>query len=451
MKVVVVGDGKVGGTIARLLSAEGNDVIVIDKNTKALNQAQNTMDIIAVEGNGASLSVLQKAGVRSADLVIAATSADEVNLLCCLFAKKLGADNTIARVRNPEYFFQMGMIKDELGLSMAVNPEMAAAHEISRLLRFPSALKIEPFCRGRVELVELKLPQDSILDGVPLYQLPKLLKVKVLVCAVQRGKEVFIPSGDFVLQGGDKINITGSHVETARFFKAIGMFRDSVKSVMILGGGRVAYYLAKELIPLKIRVKIIEMDRERCEYLCEELPEAVIINGDGTDKELLLEEGLEMTDALVALTGMDEENIVVSLYAKAKQVSKVIAKINKISFDEILDSLDIDSFIAPKTIAANNIVRFVRAMQNSYGSNVETLHRLINEQVEALEFIVRANSPVVGIPLKDLKTKKGLLIATIIRGGKIIIPGGEDAMEADDHVVVVTMEHTFYDLKDILK
>ncbi|MGM9916363.1 Trk system potassium transporter TrkA [Anaerotignum sp.] len=452
MNVVIVGDGKVGGTIASQLSGEGHDIIVIDNNTRVLTNASNTMDIISVEGNGASMEVQERAGVPHSDLLIAATSADEVNMLACLVGKKLGAKHTIARVRNPEYFQQINKLKDDLGLSMAVNPELAAAEEISRLLRFPSALKIDTFARGRVELVEIKIPPHSVLDGMPLWAIYKEFQVKILICAVQREGEVYIPSGDFVLQAGDKINLTASHLEIAKFFRTIGIFRTGVKSVMIIGGGRVAYYLAKELLSLHVRVKIIEMDYRRCEDLCEVLPEAVIIHGDGTDKELLQEEGLEKTDALVCLTGMDEENIVVSLYAKAKKVSKVIAKINRINFDEILDALDIDGFISPKTIAASNIVRYVRAMQNSVGSsNVETLHKLINDRIEALEFKVREKSSVVGVPLKNLKTKDELLVATIIRGGRVIIPGGNDSIEVGDSVIIVTRNKHLMDLKDILK
>ena len=428
MKVVIVGDGKVGGTIARQLSGEGHDIIVIDNNTSVLNNASNTMDIMSVEGNGASMLVQKRAGVPEADLLIAATSADEVNMLACLLGKKLGVPHTIARVRNPIYYRQIG------------------------LLRFPSALKIEVFARGRVELVEVKIPPHSVLDGMPLWAIYKEFQVKVLICAVQRAGEVHIPNGNFVLQAGDKINLTASHSEIEKFFRTIGLFRTGVKSVMILGGGRMAYYLAKALILSHVRVKIIELDYKRCEYLCEALPEAVVIHGDGTDKETLQEEGLEKTDALVCLTGMDEENIVVALYAKAKKVSKVIAKINRISFDEILDALDIDGFISPKMIAANNIVRYVRAMQNSAGSsNVETLHKLVNEQIEALEFKVREKSSVVGVPLKDLKTKSEVLVATIIRNGRVIIPGGNDMIEVDDSVIIVTRNKHLTDLKDILK
>ena len=445
MHIVIVGDGKVGSTVAAQLSTEGHDIIIIDSNATALENAGNTMDIICVEGNGCSAALQKEAGVPEADLLIAATSADEVNMLCCLIGKKLGARHTIARVRNPEYFAQIN-----LGLSMAVNPESAAAQEISRLLRFPSALQIEPFARGRVELVGLKVPENSVLDGMPLWALYKEFQVKILICVVQREDEVIIPSGDFVLHSGDRIHITAEHIEIERFFRVLGLFRNRARSVMIIGGSRLAYYLAKELISIKVRVKIIERDKARCEYLCEMLPEAVIIHADGTDKEVLQEEGLEKTDALVTLTGMDEENIIVGLYAKAMKVAKVIVKINKLSFTEILDKMDIDSFISPKAIAANNIVRYVRAMQNSVGSsNVETLHHLINEQVEAVEFKVREKSGVVGVPLKNLKTKENILVATIIRDGKIIIPGGNDTIEIGDNVIIVTAGRHLNDLREI--
>ncbi len=451
MRVVVVGEGKVGSTIVKQLSTEGHDVVIIDNDPVILKNASNTMDVFCVEGNGASYAVQERAEVGRADLLIAATSADEVNMLCCLIGKKHGVKHTIARVRNPEYFFQMDVIKDELGLSMTVNPELQAADEIARLLKFPSALKIETFAKGRVELVEYKIAENSPLSGMPLFALYKEYQVKVLVCAVQRGEEVYIPAGDFVLKAGDKINLTASRDEIVRFFRAIGVFTNKIKRVLMIGGGRIAYYLAKQLVNTHMKVKIIEKDIKRCEYLCEQLPEAVIIHGDGTDRELLSEEGLEKTDALVMLTGMDEENIIVSMLAKACKVSKAIAKVNRISFPEILNALDVDSFIAPKSIAANNIVRYVRAMQNSMGSNVETLHMLINDQVEALEFRVRKGGEFIGIPLKDLKTKKGILIATIVRQGRIIIPGGNDTIEVGDGVIVVTTNQHLSDLKDILQ
>ena len=423
MKVVIVGDGKVGGTIARQLSGEGHDIIVIDNNTSVLNNASNTMDIMSVEGNGASMLVQKRAGVPEADLLIAATSADEVNMLACLLGKKLGVPHTIARVRNPEYYEQINELKEELGLSMTVNPEFAAATEILRLLRFPSALKIEVFARGRVELVEVKIPPHSVLDGMPLWAIYKEFQVKVLICAVQRAGEVHIPNGNFVLQAGDKINLTASHSEIEKFFRTIGLFRTGVKSVMILGGGRMAYYLAKALILSHVRVKIIELDYKRCEYLCEALPEAVVIHGDGTDKETLQEEGLEKTDALVCLTGMDEENIILSLYAKSQNVDKIVAKVNEDRRARMVEEFGIDSIVSVKTATADAIMSYVRARKNSQASaNIETMYQLVDDKVEALEFIIKSATEYTGIPLKDLALKPNNLIVCIGRKRQIILP-----------------------------
>ncbi|WP_317853990.1 Trk system potassium transporter TrkA [Chakrabartyella piscis] len=451
MKIVIIGDGKVGSTIAEQLSLEGHDVIIIDRENSALFRSGNIMDLICIEGNGATVETQNQAGVGQADALIAATSADEVNMLCCLLGKKLGAKYTVARVRDPEYFKQMNLIKEDLGINMAVNPEFTTAQEISRLLRFPFAQKIELFARGGVELVEMKIQENNPLHGMALFEVYKELGVRVLICAVQRDGEVVIPSGNFVLQKGDKINITASHNEISKFFKRLGVFRTAAKSVMIVGGSRLAYYLAMDLIAINIKVKIIEKDMKRCEYLCEKLPEAVIIHGDGTDKELLQEEGLESTDALVMLTGMDEENIVVALYGKMCNVSKVIAKINKLAFYEILDRLDLDSIISPKAVAANHIVRYIRSRKaGGSGNRVETLIRLVNDQVEAVEFRVSEASPVVGIPLKDLKRKKQTLVAIITRGARVIIPTGDDSIQVGDYVVIVTTEKRLLELDDIL-
>ena len=452
MKIILVGGGKVGTALARQLSEEDHNVTIVDTNKARVEHLTESYDVLGIVGNGSSITTLAEAGIEDADVFIAVTGSDELNLLCCMFAKKAGHCHAIARVRNPSYSHELDFIKKQIGISAIINPEMAAAKEISHLLRFPGASKIDTFADGRVRLIKFALTAEQGLDGVAIREIPTRLKSDILVCAVERSGGVIIPNGNFVLQAGDKINLTASHSEIEKFFRTIGLFRTGVKSVMILGGGRMAYYLAKALILSHVRVKIIELDYKRCEYLCEALPEAVVIHGDGTDKETLQEEGLEKTDALVCLTGMDEENIVVALYAKAKKVSKVIAKINRISFDEILDALDIDGFISPKMIAANNIVRYVRAMQNSAGSsNVETLHKLVNEQIEALEFKVREKSSVVGVPLKDLKTKSEVLVATIIRNGRVIIPGGNDMIEVDDSVIIITRNKHLTDLKDILK
>lgn len=453
MKIVIVGDGKVGQALTGQLAEEGHDVVVIDSSPKALRTSVEIHDVMGVNGNGASYAVQKEAGVGEADLLIAATSGDELNLLCCMLAKKLGARHTIARVRNPDYADQLVLMKEELGLSMTVNPELAAAREIARMLRFPSALKLDSFARGQVELVEIKVKADSPLLGQALYALSSRLGIRILICAVRRGEEVYIPTGDFVLQEGDKITITASPSELDSLFRKLGIYRHKIHRVMVVGGGRIAYYLAKQLLRLGMSVKIIEQDAARCEQLSEALPKAHIILGDGTERELLEEEGIADMDALVAVTGMDEENIIISMYAGTLGLAKVVTKINRMSFQEILDGAGIESVITPKGITVNQIIRYVRAMDNSKGSNVETLHRIVGGRVEALEFNVAKNcqGELTGIPLKDLRTRKDLLIACIIRGQQIIYPGGNDTIEERDNVIVVTTGHQLQDLSDILE
>lgn len=451
MYVVVVGDGKVGSTLTEQLAREGHDVVVIDNSERALAGSTNTMDIMGICGNGASRKVQLEAGVPKADLLIAATSGDELNLLCCLVAKKLGARHTIARVRNPEYADQMSLIREDLGLSMAINPEFAAANEIFSVLRFPAALKVEKFARGRVELVELLLAQDSPLDGLPLYNLYEKYQVKVLICAVKRGNEVFIPTGDFVLKAGDLISFTAAPAHIAQFFKAVGVSSRRIESVTLVGGGRIAYYLTRLLSSIGVNPKIIDTDEARCRELSETFPKALIIHGDGTEQDLLLEEGLPSTDAFVALTGLDEENIIISMYAASQGVSKVITKVNRSSLATLVSSAGLNSIISPKDITANQIIRYVRAMQNSLGSNVETLYKLMDDRAEALEFRVREDDPdLVNIPLKDLQLKSNLLISCISRGRETIIPGGADYIRLHDRVIVVTTNPGLDDLHDIL-
>jgi len=451
LKIVIVGDGKVGQALTGRLAEEGHDLVVIDSSPEALRTSVEVHDVMGISGNGASYAVQKEAGVEDADLLIAATSGDELNLLCCLVAKKLGARHTIALVRNPDYADQLVMMREDLGLSMTVNPEMAAATEIARMLRFPSALKLDSFARGMVELVEIKVKEGSPLLGQALYTLSSHLGIRILICAVRRGEEVYIPTGSFVLQQGDKISITATPSEMDSLFRKLGIYRHKIHRVMVVGGGRIAYYLAKQLLKLGMSVKIIEKDAARCELLSEALPKARIILGDGSDRELLEEEGIEEMDALVALTGMDEENIIISMYAGTLELGKVVTKINRMSFQEILDSAGIESVISPKGITVNQIVRYVRAMQNSQGSNVETLHRIVGGRVEALEFNVTADPEVTGIPLKDLRTRQNLLIAGILRGRTIIYPGGNDTIEPGDSVIVVTTGHQLKDLRDILE
>ncbi len=451
MKIVIVGDGKVGQALTGRLAEEGHDLVVIDSSPEALRTSVEVHDVMGISGNGASYAVQKEAGVEDADLLIAATSGDELNLLCCMVANKIGARHTIARVRNPDYADQLVMMKEEFGLSMAINPELAAATEIARMLRFPSALKLDSFARGMVELVEIKVKEDSPLLGQALFSLSSHLGIRILICAVKRGDEVYIPTGSFVLQQGDKITLTANPAQLDSLFRKLGIYRHKIHRVMVVGGGRIAYYLAKQLLKLGMSVKIIEKDAARCEQLSEALPKAQVILGDGSDRELLEEEDIDNMDALVAVTGMDEENIIISMYAGTLKLPKVVTKINRMSFQEILDSAGIESVISPKGITVNQIVRYVRAMQNSQGSNVETLHRIVGGRVEALEFSAGCCPGLTGIPLKDLRTRKNLLIACIIRGRQTIYPGGNDAIEEGDSVVVVTTEHQLKDLRDILE
>ncbi len=440
MKIIIIGDGKVGLTLTECLAQEGHDIMVIDKDAKLLENVVNNYDVMGVCGNGTSHEALLEAGADKADLVIAATSSDEINMLSCFMAKKIGTQNTIARVRNPEYAKQLAFLKEDLGLSMIVNPEFEAARDIARILRFPSAMKIEYFSKGRIDLAEIRIPENGHLAGKRLSELYKVCKEKILICAVQRGEEVVIPGGDFVIQAGDHIHITGSHAALEAFFKAIGMFKQRSKNVLVVGGGKVAYYLARHLEDNGVNIKIIEQSEDRCVHLAEVLPRTTVICGDGTDYEVLKEEGLLDSDACVVLTGIDEENMVVSLYAKSQGVKTVIAKIDRQSFAEMAETMGVDTHVSPKSVTANRIVRYVRAMQDSGESAVKTLYKIVDQKVEALEFSAGTNAPYLNVPLRDLETKEGMLFAGIIRRGKVIIPGGDDCLMAGDSVLIVTTQ-----------
>lgn len=451
MQIVIIGNGKVGLKLATQLSDEDYDVILIDQNAEKLKLASDSLDVFCIAGNGADMDVLEQADVAHADLVIACTSEDELNMFCCLLAKHMGAENTIARVRNPIYYKQIHLLKSDLHLSMAVNPEKIVSNEISRVLLFPDTNKVERFAKGKVELVQFQLRENSMLDGVSLAEIYQKIQIKVLVCAVRRGNDIHIPGGDFVLRSGDKIYVTASHHELERFFNSLGKRSHKIKNVIICGGGRVSFYLAQQLLAAGMRVKIIELDQKKCENLCENLPEATIIHGDAADHELLVEEGIENADALVALTGMDEENIIMALFAKMKGVSKIVAKVNEESRVQMVEELGIESIVSAKSVTADAILSYVRARKNSAeNENVETLYQLVNGRVEAAEFLIKKESKYLNIPLKDLKIKKNNLIACIVRDGRIIIPGGNDHMEIGDSVIVVTMEYKLNALKDIL-
>lgn len=437
MKIVIVGDGKVGSALTVQLSKEGHDVVVIDSNKMVLQEAQAFLDVSVVHGNGATVKTQKLANVQNSDLLIAATSADEINLLCCIMAKTLGCKQTVARVRNPEYYNQLAAVKDELGLSLMINPEFSTAHEIFRLLQFPSFLKRDSFAKGRVEIVEVELRDGNPLIGRSLHELPKLVKVKVLVCAVERGAEVFIPDGHFVLQKGDRLSFTASSSDLAKLIRNLGLTQKKVKDVMIIGGSRIAFYLAEYLLRAGVAVKLIEIDEARCNELADMLPKATIIHADGSDKSVLDSEGLRQTDAVVTLTDIDEENLIISMYANYLGTYKVITKINRTEFSEVLSDKGINCVVSLKDLCTSDIVRYVRAMGNSNADSVITLHRIVDDRVEALEFRADAKLPHIGKKLSAVKLKPNILIACLTRKGRIIIPQGSDTIEADDTVIVV--------------
>ena len=449
MNIVIVGDGKVGATLVEHLSQEGHDIVVIDRDSKIVEQMVNSYDVMGICGNGASYDVQMEAGVSSARLFIAATSSDELNILCCLIAKKVGAHHTIARVRNPDYLKQLPFIKEELGLSMIVNPEYDAANEIAKVLRFPNAINIETFSRGNVDLAELKINDGNPLCDMALTDIFGAFKTKILVCAVQRKTDVFIPRGDFVLKSGDKIHITAPRGELVRFMKKLGIYKHRTKDIMIIGGGKMGYYLARQLSESGgYNVKIIEIDRDRCDKLCTLLPDVSIINGDGTDRGILYEQGIESQDAFVALTTIDEENIISSMYASSLGISKTVAKVNRVSY-QVLESIGMDSAFSSKAIAANRIIGYVRALENSGESSVQTLYKLVGGQVEALEFKITADFKNIGIPLKKLDINNDTLIASIIRDNHVIFPDGNDSIEIGDSVIIVSKSKQFRSINQI--
>lgn len=451
MRIIIVGCGKVGFSLADQLNSEGHDVTLIERDNTKLNSVINTIDVMGVYGNGAIYQTQIEAGIAEADLLIATTNSDELNMLCCLIAKKAGNCHTIARIRNPEYSTEINFIREELNLSLAINPELASAMEISRLLKFPSAIKIDSFAKGRVEILKFVIPEKSVLHNMKVYEVEQRLHCKVLICVIERGADVFIPSGNIEMLSGDKISFIASPAEANRFFKKVGVVNNSIKTVMFVGGGKITYYLAKMLSDTGIKIKIIEQNFDRCNELSELLPHAMIIHGDGSDQKLLLEEGICQTEAFASLTGFDEENIMLSLYAASQSNAKLITKINRIAFENVINSMNLGSIIYPKLITADLIVQYVRAMQNSLGSNVETLYKISGNRAEALEFRIGKDAPMLGIPLEKLKLKDNLLVACINRRNKIITPRGKDTIELDDRVIIVTSHTGLKDIKDILR
>ena len=450
LKIIIVGCGKVGSTLIEQLASEGHDITVIDKNHEIIQEMTNLYDVMGIVGNGASYSVQTEAGIENTDLIIAVTQSDELNLLCCTIAKRVGNCAAIARVRNPEYNKEMGYLRDRLGLAMIINPEYEVSKEISRILYLPSALEVNSFAHGQAELIKFKIPEGNILDGMMIMNLSRHIETKVLICAIERDGEVFIPAGNFTMQSGDVISFVSSHKKVKPFLKNIGFKTNKVKDTMIIGGGKAAYYLANRLLSMGISVKIIESDKKRCEELSTLLPQAIIMNGDGTDEELLREEGLEYVESFVPLTGIDEENILLTLHARQVSKAKVITKINRINFKNVISGLDLGSVVYPKYITSEAIIAYVRAKKDSMNSNIETLYHMFDHRVEAIEFRVDEKSNVTDIPFKDLKLKKNLLVSFINRNGNIIIPNGMDSIHLGDTVMIVTTHTGFHDIQDIL-
>lgn len=452
MKIIIAGSGKIGATLISSLVEEGHDIVVIDHNPDVIAEITNIYDVMGVCGNCADTDVLEEAGVKGAELIIAVAGSDELNMLCCFIAKKMGAKHTIARIRNPEYNDKsLGLMKQYLELSMIINPELLAAHELFNILKLPSASKIETFSVRNFEMIELVLRPDSALVGTKLIDLRSKYKAKFLICAVQRGEEAYIPDGNFILQSGDRVGITARPSEFLKLLKEMGIQQTRAKNVIILGGSRTAYYLARLLTATGSKVTLIERNKEICEELCEALPKATVINGDGGNQELLIEEGLNSADAFVALTGMDEENILLSSFAASKDVPKVIAKVNRDSLIPLAEHWGLDTLVSPKTMISDIILRYVRALHNSEGSSVETLYKLMDGKVEALEFNVKSDLEILNRPFKEIETKPNTLVAGIIRDRKIIIPSGKDEIRANDKVIVLAANQRLNGLSDILK
>lgn len=450
LKIIIVGCGKVGMTLAERLSQEEHDVTVIDTNAEKVQKATSYYDVMGVTGNGASFSVQAEAGIDKADLIIAVTPSDELNLLCCTIAQKVGECAAIARVRNPDYSEELSYLRKQLGISLIINPELETAREMSRLLRMPTAMSMNSFAKGNVELVKFKLPDDNMLVGKQIRDIGAS-QLGVLICGIESEGTFDVPDGSNIFKAGDLISFIATPVKTQKFFKHIGMKSKHIKDCIIVGGGKTSYYLAKQLSEMNIGVKLIERERAHCEELSTILPKVLVINGDGADESLLFEEGIKETGSFIPLTGLDEENILLTLFAKKHSKAKVVTKINRGTFTDVIDGLDIGSVIYPRYMSTETIIRYVRGMQNSIGSNIETLYHIFENRAEAIEFEITEESAVTGKPLMELPLKTDLLVACINRKGKIIIPRGNDTIQPGDTVVIITAHTGFKDVRDILK
>ena len=451
MHIIIVGCGKVGSTLAEQLQEEDTDLTLIDTDADVINNLTEDIDAMGIVGNGASINTLMEAGVKTADIMIAVTASDELNLLCCTVAKQVGDCAAIARVRTPDYSKEAGYLREKLGLTMIINPELEASLETARILYLPTALEVNSFAHGQAEIVKFKIPDGNLLDGMTIATLGKSITNDILICAIEREGEVYIPGGNFQMAKDDIVSFVAPRRHIRSFLKKIGFKTKQVKDAMIVGGGKASYYLAKQLIAMGIDVKIIEQNKERCEELSILLPEAIIINGDGTDEEVLREEGIEYAQAFIPLTGIDEENIMLTLHAKQVSNAKLITKINRSTFKNVISKLDLGSVIYPRYITSEAIIAYVRAKKNSTNSNIETLYHMFDNRAEAIEFCVDEPSSVTGIPLKDLMLKNDLLVSFIYRNGKVQIPSGLDTIEVGDTVMIVTTHTGLDNIQDIIR
>ncbi len=451
MKIIIIGNGKVGYTLARQLSGEDHELVLIDEDAEAMQEADSTLDILCLEGNGASIKMQLEAGVREADLAIAVTGYDEVNIMCCLIAKKLGAKHTVARIRNPEYFNEANLLRREIGLDMVINPEYAAALEIARILRVPSAFSVESFARGLVDMIGFYVSESDGLANIPLSEFNRQKPNGVLMCAAIRRGETVVPNGDFVPLVGDKVYVIGSQREMDRFFRLLGRPTNPIRKVSVLGGSRIAVYLGWELERSGMKMKLVELDEEKCETLAEKLPGALVIQGDGTDRHLLEAEDVMEADAFVALTNRDEENLLMALSAQRAGVKKVIAKMSRPNYIDLMRESGVDSIISPKDITASQITAYVRSLANSQGSAVEHLYKLLDGSMEAVMFTAGSSTRFLNTPLKDLSLKSGLLVAAVVRDRRTIIPDGGTQILDGDKVIVMAKSLFLQDLNDILQ
>ena len=453
MRILVVGDGKVGHVLAEHLTREGHNVVIVDIDEEALQRSEDTLDVMCIRGNGANAKTLIDAGAQKADIIIAATASDETNMLCCLVAKRLGTQYAIARIRDPEYNESLNLLRHELDIDMAINPERATAQEISRLLRFPFANNIESFARGRVEMVEFRAQEHDAVVGRPLREIAAKVHgiPQVLYAAVERDGSVIIPGGDFVIEPGDRVHVAADVVTITEYFRFLGKNSLRVKDVMILGGGRIGYYLAKMIAPMGVHVSLIEINEKKANRLSEALPDVNVIYGDGTDQELLEQEGLTQMDAFIALCDRDEENLMTGLFAARQGVPKVVVKNNRVAYADIISSMGLDSIVSPKSITCAHILRYVRARVNGGGPKIEKLYRLMDGKAEALEFVARPNDSYIGVPLRELHKRPNTLVAVIVRAGRVIVPFGNDHIEAGDNVVIIACESGIGDLNEVIR